>query len=719
MLEISFFESELDNLPQRVTAGSLREIATPRAPRATKEGTAWSPALYDEGATRSVANVKKLTCLVFDLDTELTSELEEKLGKYRGVAHSTFTEGRWRVILELERECAPDAYERVWLRIHREMGSPFDEACKDVSRLYYLPGVPEGRATEVVEFEGVPVPLEAPEAPSAPPAPAPKAEKVYDKQELVARTKVVKDAEKRAELKSFVEGDWAPKPGERNVSIHRMMSLAANTLAIPLDDAKYLIDRMLEKLDCEPEGREHWRGVACSSYERGLEYRKQQQELEEATLQVARSIRAPEPDLSTGDWKKALQTKTDGDGAVVYLSTGWNLYLILKHDSRFSGLRFNVVSQALETGTGPLRGVNMNHLDTALSNWLAISEYRLRIGREVCQAQLALVASEQRYDPVKEYLEALKWDGTPRITTALAEHCNVGNPNRAYVDAVSRRWFIAAATRGLNPGAQVDSILLLVGKGGQGKTTLARVLGGDWYGELTGDVTAKDSLQYLAGSWIVELGEMASARRSETEQMRSFLTRRVDKFRPPYGRVLEEFPRRAVFVGTTNYDTPISDHEGIRRYWPVRVEGPIEGSWLRDNRDQLWAEAAHYAKAGERYWFNLEENEMVAEEAALFETNEHLVDMVIAHIQSIPRHKRPSSISSLDLLTGMGFTLDNVRSSQVQLGHTLQRLGFTRRRVMRGKIRTYMYDLPANLLEDSPSLAVVPREDNDVDSDAR
>ena len=87
--------------------------------------------------------------------------------------------------------------------------------------------------------------------------------------------------------------------------------------------------------------------------------------------------------------------------------------------------------------------------------------------------------------------------------------------------------------------------------------------------------------------------------------MRSFLTRRR-QFRPPYGRVLE-FPRRAVFVPVPP-TTPISDHEGIRRYRPVRVEGPIEGSWLRQPR-QLWAEAAHYAKAGERYWFNLEEKD--------------------------------------------------------------------------------------------------------------
>ena len=180
------------------------------------------------------------------------------------------------------------------------------------------------------------MPLGAPEAPSALRSRTEGREGLRQGR-LVARTKVVKDAGSGAELKSFVQATGPQSLGHNVCPIHRMMSLAANTLAIPLDDAKYLIDRMLEKLDCEPEGREHWRGVACSSHERGLEYRKQQQELE-ATLQVARSIRAPGP-TSVQATGKGATDEDRRDGAVVYLSTGWNLYLIL---ARFTLFRLAV-----------------------------------------------------------------------------------------------------------------------------------------------------------------------------------------------------------------------------------------------------------------------------------------------------------------------------------------------------------------------------------------
>jgi putative DNA primase/helicase len=155
----------------------------------------------------------------------------------------------------------------------------------------------------------------------------------------------------------------------------------------------------------------------------------------------------------------------------------------------------------------------------------------------------------------------------------------------------------------------MDNVLILEGKQGEGKSTLVRVLFNDWYSESTFDIGMKDGYQHIQGVWGVELPELDSLNKAESTAAKSFFTALTDRFRPPYGRQMEEFARQCVFVGTTNQDEYLKDYSGNRRYWPVYCN-KVDIQMLKDCRDQLWAEAMHLFNQGDPWWVDGEEAEI-------------------------------------------------------------------------------------------------------------
>jgi Virulence-associated protein E len=119
---------------------------------------------------------------------------------------------------------------------------------------------------------------------------------------------------------------------------------------------------------------------------------------------------------------------------------------------------------------------------------------------------------------------------------------------------------------------------------------------------------SKDAAQDLRGKWIVELAELSAMKRSDVERTKAFMSRKIDHYRPSYGRRSQDFPRQCVFAGTTNADTYLGDETGNRRFWPVRV-GAVDLAALARDREQLWAEAVAAFKAGERWWLTGEAEE--------------------------------------------------------------------------------------------------------------
>jgi len=228
-----------------------------------------------------------------------------------------------------------------------------------------------------------------------------------------------------------------------------------------------------------------------------------------------------------------------------------------------------------------------------------------RIGREIVGQAVEVYARERRFHPVKEWLDALEWDGKPRLATwmftyfgAEAEDDNAIE----YVRAIGQMFLVAMVARILKPGCQCDYMLVLEGDQGILKSSACRALAGEWFSDsLPENISSKDARQHLRGKWLVEVSELAAFSKTEVEALKAFITRREERYRPPFGRhdVIE--PRQCVFVGTTNQDAYIKDPTGGRRFWPIRCTS-VDDKGLALVREQLFAEAVVRFKAGDRYW---------------------------------------------------------------------------------------------------------------------
>lgn len=226
----------------------------------------------------------------------------------------------------------------------------------------------------------------------------------------------------------------------------------------------------------------------------------------------------------------------------------------------------------------------------------------------VSQAIKHLAASNV-INPLKIHLKSLRWDGTKRLDSWLIDY--MGVKDTVYTRAVGRKWFISAAARGMDPGCQADHMLIMEGKQGVGKSQALRAIGGQFYVEYSGGLggpgTAhKDMVAATCGKMIIEMSELASLRRADMEALKAVLTTTVDEVRLSYERDSKSYPRTCVFAGTTNETggAYIADHTGARRFWPVHVGecGVVRSALLKQDAEQLWAEAVEAYESGEDWW---------------------------------------------------------------------------------------------------------------------
>lgn len=225
------------------------------------------------------------------------------------------------------------------------------------------------------------------------------------------------------------------------------------------------------------------------------------------------------------------------------------------------------------------------------------------------RAGVEMVARENAYHPVAEYLNSLRWDGVERLD-AVPEDL-LGAERSAINSILFRRFAISAAARALEPGCKVDTVLILVGDQGKGKSSFLGILGGDWFVDTAVDIHDKDSLQVLRTAWIYEWSELEMLRRArDVSAAKAFLSSRVDTYRRSYGHYVEDVPRGCVIAGSTNQDEFLTDDTGNRRFWPLRI-GEIDREAAREMRDQLWAEAVHRYRAGEQWWLTDDESALL------------------------------------------------------------------------------------------------------------
>jgi predicted P-loop ATPase len=255
---------------------------------------------------------------------------------------------------------------------------------------------------------------------------------------------------------------------------------------------------------------------------------------------------------------------------------------------------------------------------TAIQEWLQLAGLPL-VSKDTVYQAVELVARENTFHPVKDYLESLNWDGTERLDDWLTD-C-FGAEKTEYAMAVGRMFMIGMVARIYQPGCQADYMLILEGPQGIFKSTACRALAGEWFSDgMPENVNSKDAALHLRGKWLVEIAELHHLSRAETTALKAFITRRTDIYRPPYGRKEVHRPRQNLFVGTTNKKVYLQDPTGGRRFWPV-VTGDIDIEFLISLRDQLFAEAVVRYRKGEHWWPDpeFEAKHITSEQEARFE----------------------------------------------------------------------------------------------------
>lgn len=302
------------------------------------------------------------------------------------------------------------------------------------------------------------------------------------------------------------------------------------------------------------------------------------------------------------EWRSALEYNRRGE----LINNLKNLLLILQNDEHLKALVFNELGDGMEIkGDVPWKHPSkfwrdaddaqlISYIDLTYGNFSA-RNYDIAVSK---------VVDDRSYHPIKEYLESLpEWDEVPRVDTLLIDF--LGATDNVYVRAVTRKTLCAAITRVMKPGCKFDTMLVLSGPQGKGKSTLIAKLCGEWFNDslLLSDTKDKTAAEKLQGYWILEIGELAGLRKTDLETLRGFLSRQNDIYRAAFGRRATPHPRQCVFIGTTNADSYLRDITGNRRFWPVKVPGgAARGSWelTTDEVSQIWAEALHYYNHGEQ-----------------------------------------------------------------------------------------------------------------------
>lgn len=426
------------------------------------------------------------------------------------------------------------------------------------------------------------------------------------------------------------------------------------------------------------------------------------------------------------DWEKSLETNKNGDPT----SVPFNATLFLRYHKDVRGtIRWNDFSKEIEVTGGPLvraeKAPPIDVLAVAAEDWLQ-EDAGMTVRHADLKRRIYMIAMENRYNPLVDYLNSLVWDGVPRIDNFLIKYLGARTTSASgaditeHVRRISRRWFISAVSRGLNPGCQVDTVLILEGPSGLRKSSCFRILNKEFGCEtdlkIGGD---KDSKMLASSSWIIELAEMDSIRGRETSTINAYLTQREDFFRAPYGQKHERAKRICVFVGTTNREQYIEDPTGDRRYWPVWVT-KIDIKGIEEDRDQFWAEAVAIYKAGgtqkcsdcatswdnggergcvlHRWWLNPEEqvhaNEQAAERAEPLAVQDKVLDWWLRLSDSAltSRSVDPNSFSIGDVADGaLKLPTERWQAHQKMIGMVLKRLKFERFCPMINGVRSWRY----------------------------
>jgi predicted P-loop ATPase len=387
-------------------------------------------------------------------------------------------------------------------------------------------------------------------------------------------------------------------------------------------------------------------------------------------------------------WEKAAPSKAywltgaQMDRSAVPLPNLFNTMLALRGDPRLAGLfaydemlRAPILTQPVP-GTDheepfiprPVRDDDVSALQELLQE-AGIH----RLGKDTVHQGVDLRARECNFHPVRDWLNSLDWDGTPRLASWLTDY--LGADDTEYHRSIGCMFLVAMAARILKPGCKADYMLVLEAPQGMMKSTACAILGGNWFSDSLPDVrlAGKDVAQHLNGKWLIEIAEMSALDRADTCALKAFITRQTERYRPSFGRKEVIEPRQCVFIGTTNKKTYLRDETGGRRFWPVRT-GPIDANSLARDRDQLFAEAVQLYWQGYHWWpdADFERKFIAPEQEARYETD--------AWEETVRDFLAPRSRTTVTEVARDALHIETPRlgtAEQRRIAQAMERLGWT------------------------------------------
>ena len=316
-------------------------------------------------------------------------------------------------------------------------------------------------------------------------------------------------------------------------------------------------------------------------------------------------------------WQDALEYTQKGE----LKNTLRNITIIMENDPKLKNIVFNQLADNMEiVGEVPWKHPTRFWRDADDSQLISYIEFNYgSFSQRNYEVAVTKVADDRSYHPIREMFASLPaWDGVKRVDSLLIDY--LGAEDNEYVRAVTRKALCAAYMRVHHPGIKFDTIVVLNGAQGIGKSTLIALLGGDWFNDSLNisDMESKAAAEKLQGYWILEIGEMAGMKKTDIEKVKAFISRQDDKYRAAFGRRVTPHPRQCIFFGTTNSRNGyLRDITGNRRFWNVKVNGNGKYKpWQLDKATiaQIWAEVKILAENGERLYLDTALEEFARQE---------------------------------------------------------------------------------------------------------
>ncbi len=418
---------------------------------------------------------------------------------------------------------------------------------------------------------------------------------------------------------------------------------------------------------------------------------------------------AADPDLD-------LIYTTNKDGQRIYPLISENIMRLISNHDDFAGRfrldEFKNTYEVQDSGTWR----EMKDGDAMVIQSQIVSNFPpfIKVKKDMVFDAIIAVANANKYDSAKDYITSLSWDGINRLDHWLTH--TYGVADTAYHQAVGSNWFKGMVKRIMQPGCKFDHVLVLEGPQGTKKSTSLGIIGGAWHVETTMSTDTKDFFQQFQGKAIIEFSEGEILGRTETKRLKAIITMQYDRFRPAYGRLPIDFPRRCVFAMTTNQEEYLKDESGNRRWLPVACVITANVEWLSENREQLFAEAYARIQKGESIWeFPEDETRAMQESRRISDPNtDSVVDWYMTQTDELLRNNGVSVQQAYNgaILRGGTSYKSMPKWEEQSVANILKDvLKLEQRRTKRNgsrQVRYYPSDDTKSMLDESPRTEHIP-----------